>query len=249
MELKDASILIVDDEPALLEIFKAWFDREGCRTFVAENGAAALALIKTNRFDMVLSDIRMPVMDGIELARNAKDIGSYLPKIIFLSGFSELDVREAYDLGMEAKLTKPLRRIQLLTVVRGCLMDRKQLWRNRVSGGVVQTLNIHFASLSSAMSDGMITIGRGGICVRSAFNAKVDEAIGLRLEFKNSHRPLNGEGIVRWAAPSEGQIGIEITYVDDDNRAWVAHAIERSKGASFIPRNSRQMVKIGGMDI
>lgn len=238
MQLKDASILIVDDEPALLEIYKGWFDREGCRTQTAENGAVALELTKTNHFDILISDIRMPVMDGIELARQIKKTNKYIPKIVFISGFSDLDERESFDLGVTAKLSKPMPRLSLVDVVRSCLLGREELWCDRPAGDPPQDLETVFESLLEALQKGLIAFGHGGVCVRSAFKAEVGAAIGLCLVFKQERRALAGQGIVRWTAPSEGQIGIEITYIDEENRSWVANAAERTDSISFIPRSS-----------
>ena len=238
MQLKDATVLIVDDEVALLEIFKGWFAREGCRVLTAENGAAALELMNAHHVDVVVSDIRMPVLDGIGLAKAIKESTRYFPKIIFISGFGGVETREACDLGIEAELSKPVKRTKLLSTAQWCLTDREELWRNPSDAAAGRTVVAAFASLSAATQEGLIAFGRGGFCLRSVVAAQTGGAIGLRLEFKADGHVLAGQGVVRWVARQEEQIGIEIVSVDEADRAWVAGVAERNETISFIPRTS-----------
>src|SRR5258708_14909894 len=70
MHLKDATILLVDDEPDLRTIIAEWFKREGSRVLVAEDGAEALNIIQANHGDVVVSDVRKPVIHGITLLKH-----------------------------------------------------------------------------------------------------------------------------------------------------------------------------------
>lgn len=99
-------ILVVDDHRmvanSLLEVFKL----EGYEAEAAHSGAEALDMVKKGHFDWVLSDIRMPEMDGIELCRAIKALQPELP-VIFMTAYSEA-VDEALKAGAVATLTKPL---------------------------------------------------------------------------------------------------------------------------------------------
>jgi CheY-like chemotaxis protein len=238
MQLKDATILIADDEVDLLDIFGKWFEREGSRVLTAENGEQVLALLRSNSVDMIISDVRMPKMDGIELAKRLKNTLGYLPKIIFISGFADIDERDCYDLGIEMKLPKPIRRQTLVSSAQRCLMDRDKLWLEPPTGVFQGTLQSVFESFEVARDQGLIAIGHGGICIRSTFDAHVGEPIGLHLAFTDDHHALAGQGIVRWTIHHEEQMGIEIIYIDDANRAWVADLAARNGTFSFIPRSS-----------
>jgi CheY-like chemotaxis protein len=70
MGLKHATVLIVDDEPMLLEIFSEWLQDENCGVLTAGDGAAALQILLSHDVDVIVSDIRMPVMDAILLLKN-----------------------------------------------------------------------------------------------------------------------------------------------------------------------------------
>ncbi|HEY1723217.1 MAG TPA: response regulator [Magnetospirillaceae bacterium] len=123
MDLKDATVLIVDDERDLVEIFRRWFEREGSHVLTAQNGAVALERLAEQRVHLVVSDARMPVMDGIELAKHIKEECRPLPKVVFVSGYAELDEDELRELGIEAILSKPVDRKAILQIARQSLGD------------------------------------------------------------------------------------------------------------------------------
>lgn len=241
MRLKDAVVLVVDDEPALLEIFKTWFELEGSRVITATDGSKGLELAATNHVDLVLTDIRMPVLDGIGLAKRLRGrLDEYLPKIIFISGFGDIDEREACDLGVEATLPKPIRRHDLISVGRRCLMDSDERWKDTPGNGYRQNLNAVFESLLVARRQARLAFGHGGFCAHTTAGVTtIGEPIGLKLDFEADGRALSGRGVVRWMAGTENQVGIEIAYIDDDvNRAWVVQATKDSGTGAFIPRTS-----------
>jgi CheY-like chemotaxis protein len=117
MELKYATVLVVDDESMLLDIFREWLEEEHCGVLTARDGAAALQILRDQHVDVVVSDVRMPVMDGIVLLKNLTTyVGMSqnicppkMPKMIFISGFTDLEPREAYDLGVEVIMQKPIK--------------------------------------------------------------------------------------------------------------------------------------------
>jgi CheY-like chemotaxis protein len=237
MQLKNATILLVDDELDLLEIMAEWFRREGCRVLTAENGRDALDLSQQNPVDAVVSDIRMPVMDGVALLRSLKSAHSTKPSVIFISGFSDIEPRDAHDLGVEAMIPKPVERKHLISVVSRILTPREDLWRLPPADKADAVLLANFESLASALNCGLIAFGRGGFCVYSTLQL-AEGPVDLHLGFKADQRNVAGQGIVRWSDFAEAQIGVEITHIDDDNRPWILSLAEPNQSASFIPRTS-----------
>jgi CheY-like chemotaxis protein len=123
MDLKGATILVADDELDLLEILRRWLEREGAQVLTAANGEAALALLAKNKVDAIVSDVRMPVMDGVEFARRVT-AGADHPPILFVSGFADIDQKACAELGITALLPKPVRRQDILDAVRRVLGGR-----------------------------------------------------------------------------------------------------------------------------
>jgi CheY-like chemotaxis protein len=237
MLLQNASILVVDDEPELLEIMAGWFRREGGTVFVAENGAEALSLVCDNHIDVVVSDIHMPVMDGVTMLQKIKSAYTYLPSVMFITGFYDIDPREAYELGAEAMISKPVERKHLIAVVSRILAAREDLWRLPPADKPDAVLLANFDSLAAALTRGLIAFGRGGFCIYSTLQL-AEGPVDLLLDFQADQRKVTGQGIVRWTDFAEAQIGVEITHIDEACRPWILSLTEPNKSASFIPRTS-----------
>lgn len=235
MQLKDATILLVDDEPYYVEIATEWLAREGCRVLSAENGAAALPILEKNQVQAIITDIRMPRMDGIELVKHLKASGTYMPTAVALSGFSDLGAREAYDLGIECQLSKPVSRKVLIAAVQKAITDRAELWAQPFHSGKRLPLKVVFASLADALANKMIAFGRGGFCLRSDPTFPEDSAIEFHLSFDSEQEFLLGQGMVRWASQMENIMGIEIERVQEKGRRWLAQLAGENKTVSFIP--------------
>jgi CheY-like chemotaxis protein len=237
MQLKDATVLLVDDEPDLRSIIAEWFRREGCNLLVAEDGAQALGIISANKIDVVVSDVRMPVMDGITLLKKVKTSG-YKSSVMFVSGFTDvIKPRESYDLGVEAVMSKPVERRHLIAAVTRILAERGELWRFPPSEKPEAILDATFDSLASTLRQGLLALGRGGFCIKST-QRLAEGRVDLLLEFRVDKRKVTGQGIVRWIDSAEAQIGVEITYIDEPNRAWILSMTEPNTSISFIPRTS-----------
>ena len=100
-------VLYVDDEPELLEIGKLYLEESGdISVTTIESAPEALALIKKERFDAVISDYQMPVMDGIVLLKRVRSEGSKIPFIIFTGKGREEIVIEALNSGADFYLQK-----------------------------------------------------------------------------------------------------------------------------------------------
>lgn len=235
MQLNEASILLVDDEPALLEILGGWLKRMASRAFCAESGAQALQVLSGNKIDLIISDCRMPGMDGVTLLERVRANGLHTRSVIFLSGYSGIEAREVYDLGAEAVLEKPIERDDLLNSIRRSLTDRSELWQAPPHALTCPTLTGNFESLATAVQDHRIAFGSGGFSIRTAQFLR-EGPINIELNFKADQYILSGQGVVRWVSPQEGQAGVELTYVAEKSLLRIVQLAERS--SSFIPRST-----------
>jgi CheY-like chemotaxis protein len=237
MLLKEATLLVVDDEPHYREIIGGWFENEGSRVLTADNGVSALELLQKDEVHAIVTDIRMPVMDGTELVRRVKAMGKYTPAAVAISGFSDLTAREAYDLGIEAQLSKPVERKVLIAAVRKSLMGREELWAEPFRSTKAPTLKLQFESLATAVRKKQILFGRGGFCISSKVVFREASSIGFELDFAGDRKLVSLQGVVRWSAPSERLAGVEITRVMDRGRDWLANMARANETVSFIPRS------------
>ena len=237
MDLKDATLLVVDDEPYYCEIARDWFEREGCRVLTAEDGIAALQLLEKEKANAIITDIRMPRMDGVELIRRLKAGGSYTPTAVALTGFSDLSARDAYDLGIESQLSKPVGRKVLITAVQTALTDREQLWKGPAVRSKGPQIKATFVSLQSARDNGEIAFGRGGFCTHSELSIPDDTGVEFYFSFKDEGQTLRGQGTLRWTCVEEHTIGVEVDRVHE-GLDWIAQISRQNKSVSFIPRSA-----------
>lgn len=107
--MTEKRILIADDEPGIRETLKLFLELEGFLVFEAEDGEKAWEIFKTTEVDIVISDIRMPFCDGIELTKRIKEINPKTPVILFVNAFSGFPLEEAEKLGIQGVIQKPFR--------------------------------------------------------------------------------------------------------------------------------------------
>ncbi len=115
-----ARVLVVDDEPAILRVVRLNLSRHDFRVATAENGQEALAQYTAQHPDVVLLDLGLPDMDGLELIGQIRERAS-TPIIILSARGAERDKVRALDLGADDYLTKPFGVDELLARVRVAL--------------------------------------------------------------------------------------------------------------------------------
>ncbi len=123
-----AHILIVDDEASMREMLAIMLQREGYAVATAEDGARGLALIKDNRFDLIISDIQMPHLTGIELLREINRLNLELLVLMITAYSSTEEAVEAMKLGAYDYITKPFKNDEIRLVIRNAL-ERNNLQR------------------------------------------------------------------------------------------------------------------------
>ena len=113
------SVLIVDDVPDVTEMIGLFLKHAGYEVATADSGTAALQLANERAFDVVISDIGMPEMNGCELAASLRRRVEYQnTPIIAVTGFSEYDNWEfTWQAGFNAQLTKPIDPSELLQLI------------------------------------------------------------------------------------------------------------------------------------
>ncbi len=101
------NLLLIDDEIELSESMKELFEDEAGNIYIACNGEEALQILEDNQIDCVVSDIKMPVMDGLKFMKAARERGHSQPIIFFTGHGTEQLKREVRDLGAADLLMKP----------------------------------------------------------------------------------------------------------------------------------------------
>ncbi|HEY0667071.1 MAG TPA: response regulator [Sphingobacteriaceae bacterium] len=102
-------ILVVEDEDLMLKALEFRLKKDGYDVFTAKDGATALDLLKEHRFDLVLTDIMLPFVSGLEIVSKVKSDSSLkdTPVIVLSAVGLEKIVLEAFELGADDFITKP----------------------------------------------------------------------------------------------------------------------------------------------
>jgi two-component system response regulator (stage 0 sporulation protein F) len=100
-------LLIVDDQNGIRILLMEVFGSEGYETYQASNGKLALEIVRSVSPDLVLLDMKIPGMDGLDILKHIKTIDASI-KVIMMTAYGELDmIKEATDLGAVMHFTKP----------------------------------------------------------------------------------------------------------------------------------------------
>jgi two-component system, OmpR family, alkaline phosphatase synthesis response regulator PhoP len=110
-------ILVVDDEPRIAEICRDYLERAGFKVTLAANGTDALALARTKRPDLVVLDLGLPKLDGLDVTRALRK-HSNVPIIMLTARVEESDKVTGLELGADDYLTKPFSPKELVARVR-----------------------------------------------------------------------------------------------------------------------------------
>ena len=117
-------ILIVDDEPAVLALLRRILSTEDAEILAVRSGAQALEIARQTRLDLVILDVRLPDVSGVDVLRRVRRIDGKLPVIMVTSYGSAETVRASMRLGAFDYLTKPFDNQEVKSLAREALTSR-----------------------------------------------------------------------------------------------------------------------------
>jgi two-component system response regulator AdeR len=127
LDTSEAAVLIAEDERGISEVLGAYLGQMGYRIYLAESGLAALALFREHRPDVVLLDLGLPGLDGLEVLKRIR-AESAVPVLILTARVEEIDQLLGLELGADDYVTKPFRVREVLARIRA-LLRRAQAYR------------------------------------------------------------------------------------------------------------------------
>ncbi len=117
------TILVVEDDPVILRLLEVNFELEGFGVLLAHDGAEGIALAASRRPDLVISDIMMPNVSGLELvqALKADEVTASIPIILLSAKAQSADVKAGMEAGADDYVTKPFEPLDLVDRVNALL--------------------------------------------------------------------------------------------------------------------------------
>ena len=218
--LKDKLVLVVDDEPDLRDILKESISAYGANVIEAPNGRAAFELVEQNPVDVVVTDVRMPGGNGIELLEKIKSRADR-PLVMMMSGYSDLTIEEAYNRGADALFGKPFDVFEICAALERALTPEAQPRRSSPRMAVGVEVKLRFPAPLPPRTGRLLNISQGGMFVQiPSPHPPTGSQVSFHVMFSEGpFAPINGDGVVKWSVieldESRSGLGIEFTRLDN----------------------------------
>ena len=151
--MQNNKILIVDDEENIREVIKEYAKNENFEVIEADNGVKALELLDNEKFDLMVLDIMMPIMDGFTLLNNIPK-EKRIPTIILSARDDEVDKLVGFDKGIDDYLCKPFSPRELIARMKAIIKRTKK----EVDIYTYNTLTINFKEHTIKIDDKEINV-------------------------------------------------------------------------------------------
>jgi len=192
------SILIVDDEEMIRQVLEQGIRRDGYHCRVAENGKAALKILEKEDIDLVITDINMPEMDGLQLTEIVKQ--KYSSDVIIITGyFEDFKYEEVIEVGASDFLEKPIRLKELIVRIKRVLREREALFQQKRIAEILRENERIFRKTFEAIpvpaflwekkSDGKIVLSQFNRASYEETEGKIADLIGCEVEEYHNHQP------------------------------------------------------------
>ncbi len=214
-------ILVVDDEETLRYLIREGVERSGYGCSVASDGLEALKILEEKGADVVISDIMMPGMDGIELAKRVKD--EHDADVILITGFiDEYSYDKVIEIGVSDFLEKPIGMHELILRLRRVLRERTNIReRNRAE----EELRDSLKKLRTAMES-------------------IVEALVLAIEKKDPYTSGHQKRVATFAGAIAKEMGLPQDQIDGVRMAAMIHDIGKNAIPGQILSKPAELTKL-----
>jgi two-component system response regulator VicR len=144
-------LLIVDDEPDIATSIQYVLTQEGFLTLLAHDGIKAMQLVETEKPDLIILDLMMPGLDGLEVCRRVRSADRKIPILMLTARTSEIDTVVGLELGANDYIAKPVRLRELVARVKAHLRES--------TGAKTSTNGIRLGNLYIDMDSRTVTTG------------------------------------------------------------------------------------------
>jgi uncharacterized protein (TIGR02266 family) len=225
------SVLLVDDVNVFLQLECMFLQRKGFKIFTARNGREALRIARQERPDIILLDLILPDISGVECCKQIKsdpDLKS-IPIIIVTTSGGEEDRARCIEAGCDGYLTKPIKQMELLERVQKALN-----FRIRAEKRLPISTPVRYTTEEGSEERGItLNISQGGMFVVTQHPPSSGTKITLDFQLKGIAQPfhLSGEAVWNTQGMPKGAItpgfGLRFTDIPDAKRAELGIYVEK----------------------
>ena len=236
-------VLIVDDEADVLKALEFRFKNFGFSVTTASSGAVALRTLNEVRCPIVVTDVNMPEMTGVEMLKRIREKDPVHPKVFVITGFSQFTLEEIFDAGADGMFEKPFEAKLLAQTIRSAFESRDLRWGKAPGVKPKYQFVRDFQSLSDAQKHRTFNIGRGGLFMAERkILPEVGDLVGFEVHFARGFLPgIGGTGVVRWVRNHDigscpAGFGVEINYINEIWRQSFSVYLDSNRLVAYIPR-------------
>jgi len=153
------TILLIDDEVSIRDSLSSFLQDEGYRVFTAENGKTGLDIFFRETIDVVLTDLRMPVMDGIEVMTSIHSHDPDVPMIVVSGAGKKQDVIKALQMGAKDYITKPILDLDMILHLISKTVETRRLTReNKRYRKELEKSEAQYRTITQQIAEGVFTV-------------------------------------------------------------------------------------------
>ncbi|WP_320044180.1 response regulator [uncultured Desulfobacter sp.] len=153
------TLLIIDDEISIRESLTDLFEDQGYRVFTAENGHVGLDLFFRKNVDVVITDLLMPVMDGLEVMRTIHEADPGQPMIVISGAGKKQDVIQALQMGAKDYISKPIIDLDIIIhVVKKVFENRRLALENKAYSERLEKSEKQYRTITEQIAEGVLTV-------------------------------------------------------------------------------------------
>lgn len=238
---KKPRILIIDDEVSILELLQRVLSGKGFKVYIETNSEQALKKIPELNLDFIISDIKMPVLDGFHFLRELRKTLPYFPIVFLMSASPEYNLEQCCDAGAADFFQKPVDTDKLFFTVMEHFIDspyeKNRLYRTNtnIPVNINNTVRLKIGNL-----------GFGGVFIPSttegleSLSVKSGDIIEFQFCLEEQKIPINVKGEIVWtrakhSADRPSGMGIKFIEMREKDRESIHCFIRSNKIRSFIP--------------
>lgn len=148
-------ILVVEDDDALLSLYRIVLEKEGYEALLAHHGEEAWAIMEREHVDLIVTDVRMPVMDGYQFVRSVRDIFPEMPILMITAKDDFASKSMGFSLGTDDYMTKPVHMEEMMLRIRALLRRSKIMATKKLT---VHDTMLDYDSMTVSRGETAITL-------------------------------------------------------------------------------------------
>lgn len=238
-------ILLVDDEPFILSMMRSFLDENKFEISTASCGNEAIAMIRKQPYDCVVSDVRMPNGTGFQLLGWVREINPVRPTLIFVTGYSDIPADELMAKGADTYVAKPFNVEEFASEI--ALMTKplkERLLRSPTAPANARHVPLQASSFEALTQPGSpARLGRGGMFIHMPVDTiRVAQQVSFEIKIADGSH-FSGTGKVLWTRktsslnPMRPGIGILFETLDPKSVETFVKYVEEKTPLEVIPRD------------